>query len=85
MVQYLAKFVDSHGAAETVRMQEHQWCWLPAHDQAISKLKQMLCEAPVLRYFDPSKPITLRVMHQKVVLAIFCYKSINHLPMEHMA
>ena len=64
MVQYLAKFVPSSSTVtEPLRQLEcknTQWCWLPAHDQAISKLKQMLCEAPVLIYFDPSKPITLQ-------------------------
>ena len=64
MVQYFAKFVPSLSTVtELLRQLEYkntQWCWLPAHDQAISKLKQMLCEAPVLRYFDPNKPITLQ-------------------------
>ena len=63
-VQYLVKFVPSLlTVTEPLRQLEcknTQWCWLPARDQAISKLKQMLCEAPVLRYFDPSKPITLQ-------------------------
>ena len=64
MVQYLAKFVPSLSTVtELLRQLECKnthWCWLPAHDQAISKLKQMLCEAPVLRYFTPNKLITLQ-------------------------
>ena len=64
MVQYLAKFVPSLSTVTELLKQleckNTHWCWLPAHDQAISKLKQMLCEAPVLRYFNPSKLITLQ-------------------------
>ena len=36
------------------------WCWLPIHGEAVSKLKQMICKAPVLKYFDRTKVITLR-------------------------
>ena len=36
------------------------WCWLPTHDEAILKLKQMICAASVLKYFDPGKEITLQ-------------------------
>ena len=64
MVQYLAKFLPQLSkVTEPLRKLEckkAQWCWLPAHDEAIAKLKQMICEAPVLKYFDPSKQVSLQ-------------------------
>ena len=81
-VQYLSKFVPSLSkVTEPLRQlvcKNTQWCWLQAHNQAISKIKQMFYEAPVLRYFDPSKPITLQCDASEMVLAIPCYKSIKH-------
>ena len=63
MVQYLSKFLPSlSNVAEPLRQlvcKYVHWCWLSAHDEAISKLKQMICEAAVLKYFDLSKEITL--------------------------
>lgn len=64
MVQYLAKFLPQlSNVTEPLRKLEcknTQWCWLPAHDEAIAKIKQMICEAPVLKYFDPAQPISLQ-------------------------
>ena len=64
MVQYLAKFLPSLSeVTEPLRRLERKdalWCWLEAHDTAIAKLKRMICEAPVLQYFDFSKPVTLQ-------------------------
>ena len=64
MVQYLAKFLPSLSeVTEPLRRLERKdalWCWLEAHDTAIAKLKRMICEAPVLQYFDSSKPVTLQ-------------------------
>ena len=64
MVQYLSKFLPSLSkVTEPLRQLEHkntEWCWLETHDKAISKLKQMICEAPVLKYFDPNKSVTVQ-------------------------
>ena len=64
MVQYLAKFLPQLSkVTETLRKLEckkAQWCWDPAHDKAVSKLKQMICKAPVLKYFDPTTEVTLQ-------------------------
>ena len=64
MVQYLAKFLPQLSkVTEPLRKLEckkAQWCWLPVHDKAVSKLKQMICEAPVLKYFDPTTEVTER-------------------------
>ena len=61
MVQYLAKFLPQMSkVTEPLRKLECKkalWCWL---DEAIAKLKQMICEAPVLKYFDPSKQVSLQ-------------------------
>ena len=64
MVQYLAKFLPSLSkVTEPLRQLERKdelWCWLETHDTAIAKLKCMICEAPVLKYFDSSKPVTIQ-------------------------
>ena len=64
MVQYLAKFLPHLSKiTEPLRKLEckkAQWCWLPAHEEAIAKLKQMICEAPVLKYYDPSKQVSFQ-------------------------
>jgi len=64
MVQYLSKFLPQLSTiTEPLRKLEYkntQWCWLSAHDEAVAKLKQMICKAPVLRYFDPAKQVTLQ-------------------------
>ena len=64
MVQYLSKFLLSLSqVTEPLRQlvcKDVQWCWLPTHDEAVSKLKQMICKAPVLKYFDRTKEITLQ-------------------------
>ena len=48
MVQYLSKFLPSLSkVTEPLRQlvcKTVHWCWLPIHDQAISKLKKMICD-----------------------------------------
>ena len=65
MVQYLAKFLPPLSTVtETLRKLQcynTQWCWVPAHDdEAFVKLKLMICEAPLFKYFNPFKKVTLQ-------------------------
>ena len=61
MVQYLAKFLPQLSKVteplQKLECKKAQWCWLPAHNEAIAKL---ICKAPVLKYFDPSKQVSLQ-------------------------
>ena len=34
--------------------------WLPEHQQAVDKIKQVLSSEPVLRFFDPNKKVTIQ-------------------------
>ena len=64
MVQYLAKFLPQLSAVtEPLRQLEHKdanWKWLPVHDDAVRKVKDLICKAPVLRYFDLAIELTLQ-------------------------
>ena len=37
-----------------------EWKWLATHDSAVRKVKELICKAPVLRYFDPAIELTLQ-------------------------
>ena len=37
------------------------WVWFPEHDTALTKLKLVLSNAPVLRFYDTSLPTPLQV------------------------
>ena len=36
-----------------------EWCWLPVHDAAVQKIKSLVCEAPVLKFYDVTQAITV--------------------------
>ena len=36
------------------------WSWTAQHDQASSNIKEAMTYAPVLQYFDPSKPVVIQ-------------------------
>ena len=64
MVQYLAKFLPQLlTVTEPLRQLGHkgvEWKWLATHDSAVRKVKELICKAPVLRYFDPAIELTLQ-------------------------
>ena len=64
-VQYLAKLVPnlSEATAPLRQLLENNvcWHWEEAHETAFIKLKDLVANAPVLRYFDPKEPTTLSV------------------------
>jgi len=61
MTQYLAKFLPQLSVVtEPLRQLSHKdanWDWSPEHDTAIAIVKKLICEVPVLRYFDPTLPV----------------------------
>lgn len=65
MIQYLSKFIPSLSAeAAPLRQllkQNSDWVWDENNEKVFKKLKNMAIQAPVLKYFDPNKPITLSV------------------------
>ena len=64
MCQYLAKY--SPRTAELSEPLRQLTCkgipfvWGPEHDEAFSALKQEITTASTLRYYDPSKPLTIQ-------------------------
>ena len=61
--RYLAKFLP--GLLEDTEFlrklteKDAQWCWLPAHADAVTRVKEMIVSAPVLAYYDATKPVVI--------------------------
>ena len=64
MVNYLAKFLPllSEMAEPLRRLEdkETEWCWLEQHQKAFNTVKQYLADAPVLKYYDINKDVTIQ-------------------------
>ena len=76
MINYLHKFISNFSEKtaplrELLRNDVH-WGWEPAQQQAFNTLKADISQPPVLRYFDPSKPVTLSVDASKSGLGAAC-------------
>ena len=63
MVTYLTKFIpnmsEATGPLRELLAKDSEWQWLPNHEEAIMKIKDVLSNTPVLAYFDVDKPITV--------------------------
>ena len=76
MTNHLHKFISNFSEKtaplrELLRNDAH-WSWEPAQQQAFDTLKADISQPPVLRYFDPSKPVTLSVDASKSGLGAVC-------------
>ena len=64
MAQYLSKFLPQLSAvSEPLRQlscKDTEWSWSEVHDKAVTQLKNLICKAPILRYFDPAMEVTLQ-------------------------
>ena len=64
MVNYLAKFLprlsDETEVLRKLTERDAEWCWLPAHADALARVKEMIVTAPVLAYYDVSKPVVIQ-------------------------
>ena len=63
MVTYFGKFIPCMSTITAplrgLLSKDTLWSWDKIHDTAVEKLKSLLTEAPVLGYYDPSKPIVV--------------------------
>ena len=64
MVQYLAKFCQHLSTASQplrqLEKKEVEWHWQRPQSKAFNEIKDLVTKAPVLRYFDVSKNITIQ-------------------------
>ena len=64
VVTYLSKFVPqlSTVCEPLLRLKESNsvFDWLPQHEDAFISIKELITQAPVLRYFDVSKEVTIK-------------------------
>ena len=65
MITYLGKFIPQLSTItaplRTLLEKTTEWIWMEEHDRSFEKLQEMVTEAPVLRYYDASKPVKLSV------------------------
>ena len=64
MVNYLGMFLpclseETEGLRKLTE-KDVQWCWLPAHADAVARVKEMIVSASVLAYYDISKPVIIQ-------------------------
>jgi Integrase core domain. len=65
MINYLASYVPNLSERCTnlrkLLRKDTVWCWESQHDAEFEDLKSIICQSPVLQFFDSSKPIVLSV------------------------
>jgi len=65
MVTYLAKFIPNLSqTASPLRAlleKDVEWHWTQQQAMSFESLKKLITEAPVLKYFDPTKPVKISV------------------------
>ena len=64
MITYLAKFLPSLSdvTEPLTRLldKDVQWQWNDTHEKSWKQVKQLITREPMLKYFDPSKEVTLQ-------------------------
>lgn len=63
MTTYLSKFIPNYSriAAPLRLLLETEWHWGIHQSNALDRLKNLVTNAPILKYFDPSKEATISV------------------------
>ena len=76
MVNYLAKFIPNlSDVAAPLRELTHKnvsWCWYEKHQQAYDQVQNLVSRAPLLKYYDVTKPVTLTCDASKFGLGAAC-------------
>ena len=69
MINYLGKFVpnlsDITALLRQLLEKDFMWTWSDKHEECIELLKKLMTESPVLKYYDPTKPMKLSVDSSK--------------------
>ena len=62
MVTYLVKLLPNlSSVCEPLRrleLKDVEWCWLTVHDEAVQSIKHLVCDAPVLKFYDVNQEVT---------------------------
>ena len=65
MLTYLSKFAPNlaelTSPLRSLLKKDIEYIWGPEQEKAFVKVKQVITQAPVLKYFDPTKPVILQV------------------------
>ena len=65
MVIYFSQFIPNQSEItaplQSLLKKDVAWNWFQEHTQAVEHLKDILSSQPVLKFFDPSKPVKLLV------------------------
>ena len=79
MLNYLAKFIPNLSTvAAPLRELTHnnvQWCWYDKHQKAYEQLQSMICNAPLLKYYDVRKAVTLTCDASQFGLGAACLQN----------
>ena len=63
-VNYLAKFLpglsDVMAPIRQLTRKDDPWTWSSAQENALARMKQLVSDAPVLRYYDPERELTIQ-------------------------
>ena len=63
MVTYLAKFFPKLSSVcepfRRLQLKDEEWCWLPIDDEAVQSVKNLVCQAPVLKFYDVTGEVTI--------------------------
>ena len=63
MTNYLSRYISHHSdktkALQTLTHNDVPFTWDANHDKEFKELKEDLCSAPTLAYYDVQKPVTL--------------------------
>jgi hypothetical protein len=73
MVNYLSKFAPNLAKAtaplRSLLKNDTEFIWDHVHDRAFSQVKDIITKAPVLGYYDPTKPLILETDASKFGVA----------------
>ena len=65
LIQYLKKFMpnmaDISAPLRKLTEKDVEWKWTETEENSFNKLKKLATEAPVLRFYDPTLPLTFSV------------------------
>ena len=65
MITFLNKFIDNLSEKSAILREllknDTEFVWLEHHERAFNVLKQILIKKPILKYFEPSKTVTISV------------------------